>query len=110
MAAQLQVSTGQCSDAGRRPRNEDFHGIHIPRADQLATKGIAAAIADGVSSCDSGQEASGACVVGFLEDYFSTPDSWSVQKSAQKVLSALNAWLYSQGQRNRDSGRGLGCG
>ncbi|MGH8479434.1 MAG: protein kinase domain-containing protein [Gammaproteobacteria bacterium] len=107
MATQLLVSTGQCSDAGRRPRNEDFHGIHVPSADQLATKGIAAAIADGVSSCESGQEASGACVVGFLEDYFSTPDSWSVQKAAQKVLSALNAWLYSQGQRTRDSGRGL---
>ncbi len=107
MATELLVSTGQCSDAGRRPRNEDFHGIHVPGGEQLRTKGIAAAIADGVSSCESGQEASGACVVGFLEDYFSTPESWSVQKSAQKVLTALNAWLYSQGQRYRDSGRGL---
>ncbi len=107
MATELVVSTGQCSDAGRKPQNEDFHGLHIPDAGQLRTKGIAAAIADGVSSCASGQEASGACVVGFLEDYFSTPESWSVQKSAQKVLTALNAWLYSQGQRHRDAGRGL---
>jgi hypothetical protein len=36
---------------------------------------IAAPIADGVSSCESGKEASGACVIGFLEHCFSTPES-----------------------------------
>lgn len=107
MGSQLEVSAGQFSDKGQKPMNEDFHGLRLPQASQLKTKGIAAAIADGVSSSECGQEASGACVFGFLEDYFSTPDTWSVQRSAQQVLTALNAWLYSQGQRRRNAGRGL---
>jgi serine/threonine protein phosphatase PrpC len=107
MGAQLEVSAGQFSDKGQKPTNEDFHGLRLPHSRQLKTKGIAAAIADGVSSSAAAQEASGASVIGFLEDYFSTPESWSVQKSAQQVLTALNTWLYSQGQRRRDLGRGL---
>ena len=39
---------------------------------------IVAAIADGVSSCESGQEASGTGVIGFLEDCFSTAESSQV--------------------------------
>lgn len=107
MGAQLEVSAGQFSNQGQKPTNEDFHGLRLPHSRQLKTKGIAAAIADGVSSSAAAQEASGASVIGFLEDYFSTPESWSVQKSAQQVLTALNTWLYSQGQRRRDLGRGL---
>jgi serine/threonine protein phosphatase PrpC len=107
MGAQLEVSAGQFSDQGQKPTNEDFHSLRLPHSQQLKTKGIAAAIADGVSSSAAAQEASGASVIGFLEDYFSTPESWSVQKSAQQVLTTLNTWLYSQGQRRRDLGRGL---
>ncbi len=107
MGAQLEVSAGQFSDQGQKPTNEDFHSLRLPHSQQLKTKGIAAAIADGVSSSAAAQEASGASVIGFLEDYFSTPESWSVQKSAQQVLTTLNTWLYSQGQRRRDLERGL---
>jgi serine/threonine protein phosphatase PrpC len=107
MGAQLEVSAGQFSDQGQKPTNEDFHSLRLPHSQQLKTKGIAAAIADGVSSSAAAQEASGTSVIGFLEDYFSTPESWSVQKSAQQVLTTLNTWLYSQGQRRRDLGRGL---
>ncbi|MGH8582242.1 MAG: protein kinase domain-containing protein [Gammaproteobacteria bacterium] len=103
----LEVSAGQFSDKGQKPANEDFHGLRLPPARQMKTKGIAVAIADGVSSSAGGQEASGACVMGFLEDYFSTPESWSVQRSAQQVMATLNSWLYGQGQRCRDSGRGF---
>ena len=106
MSARIEITTGQFSDKGLKPVNEDFHGIRLPHPSQMKTKGIAAAIADGVSSSDTGQEASGACVYGFLDDYFSTPESWPVQKSAQQILTALNAWLYSQGSR-RNAGRGL---
>lgn len=105
MGSKLEVSTGQFSDQGRKPSNQDFYGAMLPLDRLLKTKGIALAIADGVSSSDRGGEAAAACVMGFLEDYFSTPESWSVQKSAQQVLTALNTWLYSQGQRG--SGNGL---
>ena len=32
----------------------------------------------------------------FINDYYATPQTWSTQKSASKVLSSLNQWLYAQ--------------
>ena len=96
MTDSLSVSVGQHSDKGRKAENQDFYGVMIPREPLLGSKGVVAAIADGVSSSDAGKQASEACVSGFLSDYLSTPDSWSVKTSAQKVLNALNSWLYSQ--------------
>jgi protein phosphatase len=63
-------------------------------------KGITSVIADGVSACERAAEASSCCVNSFLSDYYSTPDSWRVEHSATKVISALNNWLYSQSMRN----------
>jgi Serine/threonine protein kinase len=81
--------------------------VMLPGERLLKTKGVVIAIADGISESDRGQEAAEACVTGFLEDYFSTPESWSVQKSAQQVLTSLNTWLYSQGHRHPDPHRGF---
>jgi len=108
----LCVTTGQHSEAGRKPVNQDFHGLLIPRNHQLATKGIAVAIADGISSSNVSQVASESAVAGFLSDYFSTPDSWSVKQSAQRVLRATNAWLYAQTRQSQyryDRDRGYVC-
>ena len=33
---------------------------------------------------------------GNKDDYYATPETWSTQKSAAKVLTSLNQWLYSQ--------------
>ncbi len=63
-------------------------------------------VADGVSASDAGKEASEACVRGFLSDYFSTPESWSVKQSAHKVLESLNSWLYGLGQSYIDAQKG----
>lgn len=93
----LRVSAGQSSLAGRKASNEDAVGIRIPSQPLLTTKGIALAIADGVSDAEHGKEASDICVQNFLSDYYSTPDAWSVKTSVQRVWSALNRWLYAQG-------------
>ncbi len=106
MPAQLEVSVGQFSERGLKPSNQDFHGLRLPPERLLKSKGIAAAIADGVSSSDKGAEAAEACVTGFLEDYLCTPESWSVKQSAERVLAALNTWLYVQGGNGRDPQRG----
>ncbi len=103
---QLQVSVAQCSDAGVKPRNEDSIAIHIPHGGQLASKGIVVAIADGVSAAEAGREASEIAVKGFVSDYYSTPDSWSVKQSAHKVLIALNRWLFGQGQKFLEAEKG----
>lgn len=96
MPAELRISAGQYSDRGRKDSNQDFHGIIVPREPQLSAKGIAVALADGISSSEVSALASQAAVTGFLEDYFSTSDTWSVKKSAQRVLYAINSWLHAQ--------------
>ncbi len=96
---QLKLSIGQASFAGVKPENEDSIGIRIPEGNLLTTKGACAVIADGVSAAEAGKEASDTCVTNFLSDYFSTPETWTVKKSAHQVLIALNRWLYGQGQR-----------
>ncbi len=106
MSKQLEISAGQFSDRGRKEENQDFHGLMYPQAQQRKTKGIAIAIADGISSSEYGKEASEACVTGFLSDYFSTPESWSVKKSVQQVLTALNGWLHGQGRLQGQPQRG----
>lgn len=87
------------SQAGVKPENQDACAYHIPDAPLLEHKGISVVIADGVSACERAKEASSCCVQGFLSDYYSTPDSWSTENSAIKVISALNNWLYSQSMR-----------
>lgn len=94
----LQLSIAQHSEAGRKQINEDSLGVRVPEGLALTTKGAVAVIADGVSAAEAGKEAAESCVTGFLNDYFSTPDAWSVKRSAQQVLNALNRWLFAQGQ------------
>ena len=106
MHARLQAIVGRYSDKGRKASNQDFHGFRIPEESLLRTKGIAAAIADGISSSEYGKEASNACVIGFLEDYFSTPETWSVKKSALQVLTTLNNWLYRHGRNEYEQHHG----
>jgi serine/threonine protein kinase/serine/threonine protein phosphatase PrpC len=101
MASQIRISAGQYSDKGRKEINQDFHGILVPKEPQLGSKGIAIALADGISSSDVSQVAAQSAVTGFLEDYFCTSDAWSVRKSAEHVLTATNSWLYSQTQQSQ---------
>jgi len=107
MTSSLQIDSARHSIAGIKAQNEDACGIYVPEEPLLTTKGIAIAIADGMSTSDAGKQASEACVKGFLSDYFSTPESWTVKTSAQKVLSALNRWLHSQGQREYGHAQGM---
>ena len=95
---ELTITSAQFSHPGPKPQNEDFLGMHVPEDHLLTTKGIAACIADGVSAASAGKEASESCVRGFLNDYYETPETWQVKTAGQRVLTALNRWLVSQGQ------------
>lgn len=98
----LTVSIGQGSAIGQRARNEDFHGAAAPMDQQLATKGILLAVADGVGGNAGGREASEMTVRGVLSDYYATPETWSVADSLNKVLAPLNTWVRSHAARQRD--------
>jgi serine/threonine protein phosphatase PrpC/predicted Ser/Thr protein kinase len=92
----IEVEISQYTNRGQKEINQDFHEIHIPKEPLLTTKGIAIAIADGISSSSVSGEASKTAVLSFLGDYFSTHESWSVKRSAEKIIKATNSWLYSQ--------------
>lgn len=103
----INISIGAYSDKGVKAENEDFYGSMIPDEAQLTHKGLAIAIADGMSGSDAGKQASDCCVTSFLNDYYSTPDSWTVKNAGQKILSATNSWLYTQGQQRYESNKGM---
>ncbi len=107
MSTTLEIDYACCSETGLKQENADAADARIPPGELLLSKGVAAVIADGMSSSEGGHEASQICVTGFLNDYFSTPESWSVKTSASKILSALNTWLCGQGQSRFDSPRGM---
>ncbi len=107
MSTTLTIDYAISTDAGNKAENADAADARVPSGEALLTKGVAAAICDGMSSSEGGKQASEVCVSGFLTDYYSTPDSWTVKTSASKVLGALNKWLYSQGQVRYESARGM---
>ena len=98
----LEVTLGHASQQGLRPDNEDFVGAVTPEGAPLAAKGLLLAIADGVGGHARGREAAEYSVRGLLADYFSTPDTWSVEKSLDIVIGALNRWLLAQSAKSRE--------
>lgn len=107
MTATLEIDYACRTEAGEKAENADAAGAFVPDDTLLMSKGAAAVIADGMSSSEGGREASEVCVTGFLSDYFSTPESWTVKTSASKILGALNRWLCGQGQSRYDSPKGM---
>ena len=108
----LRVSVGQHSDRGRKAVNQDFYGFRAPSEPQLSAKGIAIAVADGIGSSDVSQVAAEFAVMAFLDDYYSTSETWSVRKSADRVLAAANSWLHSRTYHSSyryDKDRGYVC-
>lgn len=107
MSDTLAIDYAWRTEAGNKPDNADACDAAVPKGEILRTKGVAAAIADGVSSSEGGREAAETCVKSFLTDYFSTPDSWTVRTATARILGATNRWLFSQGQTVYDSPRGM---
>lgn len=98
----LTVSIGHATRAGLRERNEDFVGMVTPNEPELSTKGLIAAVADGVSGNDGGREASEYTVRGLLTDYYATPDTWPITQSLDRVIKAINSWVQNQGSVRKE--------
>jgi serine/threonine protein phosphatase PrpC/tRNA A-37 threonylcarbamoyl transferase component Bud32 len=110
--SRLSVLVGQYSDKGRKPVNQDFYGWRLPEAPLLGSKGIAVALADGIGSSEVSQVAAEFAVMGFLDDYYCTSETWSVKKSVERVLDATNSWLHSRTRQSPfryDKDRGYVC-
>lgn len=93
----LTIAASHATAAGKRQRNEDFLGMVTPGEPELSSKGMLAAIADGVSGNEGGREASEYAVRGLLADYYATPDTWPVTQALERVIKATNGWVQQQG-------------
>ncbi|MEM1144453.1 MAG: protein kinase [Pseudomonadota bacterium] len=109
--AELSISIGQCTRAGPKPVNQDSMAARIPEGFEAAVKGVALAIADGISSSQSSQVAAETAVKALVTDYYDTPEAWTVKHSAVRVIEAINSWLYAQNRyaRTSDMNNGLVC-
>lgn len=102
MSLPLSISIGSATYKGIKESNQDFMGSLTPKEPLLSTKGIAIAMADGISSSKVSHIASETAISSFLSDYYCTSDAWSVKTSAQKVIKSINSWLYAQGRNGPD--------
>ena len=100
--AALRVTIGQYSSAGRKAANQDFHGAIVPDGAALTMKGVALAVADGISSSPVGHVAAETAVKSFLTDYYCTSDAWTVKTAASRVIDATNSWLHAQSRHVED--------
>lgn len=107
MKQRLSLETGSNSQAGIKAVNEDAVGIAVPEQEYLQqVKGTVLALADGVSAAEAGGEASRTAVERFAQEYFQTPDTWSVSHSGEQVLSALNLRLFRKSHQFSDEHKG----
>ena len=104
----IRASVGFYSAAGPRPDNEDFAGVVFGSDLPDPRRDVVAAIADGIGSAKGGRVAAETAVRGFLDGMCEVPETTEVQRSAARVLSALNTWMHSQGQRDPNLA-GMGC-
>lgn len=94
---------GADTRAGRKTRNDDFVGASTPGAEELLSRGILYAIADGVSHASHGDRAAQTAVRGVLSDYYATPDTWATPVALDKVIAAQNRWLRWQREKGDNS-------
>ncbi len=97
----LRIAFGAVSDAGVKEKNEDFFGLVAPEGELLASKGIVAAVADGIGNA-GGREAAEYAVLSVLSDYYDTPETWDIPHALGKLLASANRWLLAQGAAHRE--------
>lgn len=94
------VEIGHASQRGPRDTNEDFVGAQRA-APHEASRGLIAAIADGVSCGGRGKEAAQTSVMGLIADFFATPATWDTTTALDRLIGAQNAWLVSQNRQRQ---------
>lgn len=108
--AGLSVTMAYKTVSGVKSVNEDAVALtQAPNDHALVNKGICALIADGVSSAEAGREASEYCVNTFVQEYYRTPDTWSVSQSGEKTLSSINLNLFKKSHAFTQQEKGYLC-
>jgi serine/threonine protein phosphatase PrpC len=95
------VDIGHRTERGQRERNEDFVA-----ATTDATRGLIAAMADGVSSGGRGLEAAQTTVMSIVADYGGAPVTWETTVVLDRLIGAQNAWLADHNRRRQGDHEG----
>ncbi len=104
----VKASVGFASETGPRERNEDFAGAVFGWELPQPRRDVVAAIADGIGGAKGGRVAAEMAVRGFLDGFCDLPETMEVRRAAARVLTSLNAWIFSQGRRDAKLA-GMGC-
>ncbi|RMS12987.1 Serine/threonine protein kinase [Pseudomonas coronafaciens pv. coronafaciens] len=91
----LQLRCAEFSASGPRAENQDALRLVTPVAALAASKGYLFALADGVSQCADGALAAQSTLQALALDYYSTPETWGVAQSLDRLLLAQNRWLLA---------------
>ncbi|HEX4986982.1 MAG TPA: PP2C family serine/threonine-protein phosphatase [Burkholderiales bacterium] len=97
----LQLRFGHATASVPGKGNEDFHGIVSPlEQDDVRARGIAVAIADGVSGNGGGRLASEIAVKSLLRDFYAAPAQWHITYTLDRLLRSVNDWLAAENARH----------
>jgi len=93
----LKLQIGFATRKGDRPANEDFVDYVVKPSLDTERRGQVLAIADGMGGTRGGRTAAELAVGGFIDGYYSLPETQSVQHAAAQAIGGVNAWLHAQG-------------
>ncbi|WP_137885587.1 bifunctional protein-serine/threonine kinase/phosphatase [Pseudomonas sp. 2FE] len=93
----LRLTFGEATATGPRAENQDAIRVVTPAPALATSKGYLFALADGVSQCADGGLAARTTLQALALDYYSTPETWAVAHSLDRLLIAHNRWLQANG-------------
>ena len=96
----LHVQVGFASEKGERERNEDYLAAYLGTAKERASRGVLAAVADGVGGARGGREAAEITVRSLIEGYFAQPATLNVERAAARAIEAANRWIVAEGRKD----------
>jgi serine/threonine protein phosphatase PrpC len=100
MSDSLQLRLGHATATGKRDDNQDFVAALVPGNHRLETQGAVAIVADGVGGHSGGRVAAELSVRGFLDAYYSLPETLGVERAAARALNSVNRWVVFQGRND----------
>lgn len=98
MTERLQIRSGFASKTGKRETNEDF----LASLEGSPLQGTVAAIADGMGGARGGRQAAETTVRGFIDAYYSLPETLGIDRAAARAVMAMNRWVHSQRRNDAD--------
>lgn len=98
MTERLQIRSGFTSKTGKRETNEDY----LASLEGNPLQGTVAAIADGMGGERGGRQAAETTVRGFIDAYYSLPETLGIDRAAARAVMAMNRWVHSQRRNDAD--------